>query len=176
MLKLYDPGFIPAAKTFFNDPNMAILFFMVLIVAVMAFGQKRILQAMRYGAVALGISCLRGTFPVLLPLFLAAIAIGSAIFFVKMSLELRSVHKGKKVNNKIKTIIYDGVVDCVLAGGALAENPPEIEIVDVNRDYEDYEALDAHAGNLRRDDRLHGIPFTVADFKQYNDTVTETES
>lgn len=96
MLKLYDPGFIPAAKTFFNDPNMAILFFMVLIVAVMAFGQKRILPAMRYGAVALGISCLRGTFPVLLPLFLAAIAIGSAIFFVKMSLELQSVHKGKK--------------------------------------------------------------------------------
>lgn len=96
MLKLYDPDFIPAAKTFFDDPNTAILFFMILIVAVMAFGQKRILQAIRYGAVALGVACLCGTFPVLLPLSLAAIAIGSAIFFVKISLGFRSVHKGEK--------------------------------------------------------------------------------
>lgn len=96
MLKLYDPDFIPSAKAFFDDPDTMILFFMVLIVAIIAFGQKHVLRAMRYGAVALGIACLCGTFPVLLPLSLAAIAIGSAIFFVKISLELRSVHKGEK--------------------------------------------------------------------------------
>ena len=99
MLKLYDPGFIPAAKTFYNDPNTAILFFMVLIVAIMAFSRKHILRAIRYGSIALGIACFCGIFPILLPLSLAAIAISSAIFFVKIFLELRSIRRGGKHND-----------------------------------------------------------------------------
>lgn len=67
--------------------------------------------------------------------------------------------------DKIKIIIYDGIVDCILASGTVAKNPPEIEIVDVDADYEDYKDLDDYATKLREDNSFTGIPFSVDDFK-----------
>ena len=67
--------------------------------------------------------------------------------------------------DRIKIIIYDGVIDCILASDAAAKNPPEIEIVDVDAGYEDYKDLDDYAAKLREDNSFTGIPFSVADFK-----------
>lgn len=68
--------------------------------------------------------------------------------------------------DKIKIIIYDGIVDCVLASGAIAKNPPKVEIVDVDTGYEDYEALNDYATKIREDANFSDIPFSVADFKE----------
>ena len=62
---------------------------------------------------------------------------------------------------KIKVIVKDGVVETVLAN-----NGPwvDVEIVDMNKDYEDYDALVAYEKKLYADTSLKEIPFTTASF------------
>lgn len=60
----------------------------------------------------------------------------------------------------IKLIIRDGIVE-----GALAEiggEPVEVEILDLCKDYGDYEWLDSYADELYSDNRYENVPYTVA--------------
>lgn len=59
----------------------------------------------------------------------------------------------------IKVIIYDGIVHEVLT-----TEPAEVEIVNIDRDYEDYEALCSYEQELYQDPALKSRPFTVARF------------
>lgn len=60
---------------------------------------------------------------------------------------------------KIKIIILDGITVNVLADGAA-----DVEIVDIDSDYEDYEALCRYEAELLSNESLHEIPFAVAHF------------
>jgi len=60
---------------------------------------------------------------------------------------------------KIKVIIREGIVDEVLSDG-----PVEVEIVDINKDYEDYDALNKYADELYDDKGMKSCSFTVATF------------
>ena len=60
---------------------------------------------------------------------------------------------------KIKVIIEEGIVSGVLANG-----DAEVEIVDIDPDYEDYEALRKYEEEIRNDPALQEREFTVARF------------
>lgn len=68
---------------------------------------------------------------------------------------------------QIKIIIRDGIVE-----GALAEiggEPVEVEILDICKDYGDYEWLDTYSVELYDDPRYKKIPFTVSHGSEGND-------
>ena len=60
---------------------------------------------------------------------------------------------------KIKIIIHDGITINVLSDGMA-----NVEIVDIDSDYEDYDALCAYEANLLNDSSLSELPFTAAHF------------
>lgn len=60
---------------------------------------------------------------------------------------------------QIKVIINDGIATEVLADG-----PVEVEIVSIDKDYEDYEELLKYDEELHRDENLKNVDFTVAHF------------
>lgn len=60
---------------------------------------------------------------------------------------------------KVKVIIQDGIVQDVLS-----TEPVEVEIVDINKDYEDYEALCDYEQELYTDPALKSQDFTVSHF------------
>ena len=62
---------------------------------------------------------------------------------------------------KIKIIIHDGITINVLSDGMA-----NVEIVDIDSDYEDYDALCAYEANLLHDRSLSELPFTVAHFEE----------
>lgn len=62
-------------------------------------------------------------------------------------------------STKVKVIIHDGVVMEVLADG-----PVDVEIVDVDVDYEDYNELSDYEQELYKDKSLKPSDFTVAHF------------
>lgn len=59
----------------------------------------------------------------------------------------------------VKIIIRENIVQEVLS-----TEPVEVEIVDINKDYEDYEALEAYERELYNDASLKSQDFTVAHF------------
>ena len=61
---------------------------------------------------------------------------------------------------KVKIIIEEGI-----AVGVLADGDVEIEIIDIDPDYEDYEALKSYEEEIRSDLGLRECQFTVAHFE-----------
>lgn len=59
----------------------------------------------------------------------------------------------------VKVIIRDGIVQDVLS-----TEPVEVEIVDTNKDYEDYDDLCDYEQELYADETLKSQDFTVAHF------------
>ena len=64
----------------------------------------------------------------------------------------------------VKVIIRDGIVQDVLS-----TEPVEIEIVDINKDYEDYDRLCEYENALYADETLNSQDFTVAHFGEEDD-------
>lgn len=60
---------------------------------------------------------------------------------------------------RVKVIINDGV-----AVGVLADGDVEVEIIDVDRDYEDSEYLEKYEEEVRSDPTLKEVEYTVAHF------------
>ena len=61
---------------------------------------------------------------------------------------------------KVKIIIEEGI-----AVGVLADGEVEVEIIDIDPDYEDYEALKSYEKEIRIDPGLRECQFTVAHFE-----------
>ncbi len=62
---------------------------------------------------------------------------------------------------RVKVIINDGIVTGVLADGAV-----DVEIIDVDEDYEDCEALKKYESEVYEDKTLEEQQFTVAHFRE----------
>lgn len=62
---------------------------------------------------------------------------------------------------RIKVIINDGIVTQVLADGQA-----DVEIVGIDKDYEDYERLREYEQKLHKDGSLKNIDFVVAHFEE----------
>lgn len=60
----------------------------------------------------------------------------------------------------VKVIIHGGIVTCVLTDG----DNVNVEIIDIDKDYDDYDALLNYEQELAHDDRLHDVSFTTANF------------
>lgn len=60
---------------------------------------------------------------------------------------------------RVKVIIYDGVVFDVLADGYA-----NVEIIDIDKDYKDYEALLQYEQELRGDPKLKSQDYHIACF------------
>lgn len=60
---------------------------------------------------------------------------------------------------KVKVIIWEGIVTGVLADGDV-----DVEIIDVDPDYEDYKELKIYEEELHSDPALKEQDFTVAHF------------
>lgn len=63
---------------------------------------------------------------------------------------------------RIKVIIIDGIATEVLTDG-----PVDLEVVNIDKDYEDYEDYDKlrdYEAELHKDETLKSIDFTVAHF------------
>lgn len=61
---------------------------------------------------------------------------------------------------KVKIVIWEGIVTNVLADGDV-----DVEIIDVDPDYEDYEALKKYEEELHTDPELKEREYTVAHFE-----------
>lgn len=68
---------------------------------------------------------------------------------------------------KIKVIIYGGIVDSVLADEQAKE--VDVEIVDLDKDYEDYDELEEYTQKLHNDESLQEIGYSVARFGEDED-------
>lgn len=64
---------------------------------------------------------------------------------------------------KIAVIFRNGVTEAVLSD-APAGQAPEIEIVNIDDDYSDYERLKAHADDLYENPSMREIPYYTAHF------------
>ena len=62
---------------------------------------------------------------------------------------------------RVKVVIEDGIITDVLSDGEA-----EVEIIDVNVDHEDYDALCKRRQEVLEDDTLHEIDFTVTKFDE----------
>lgn len=62
---------------------------------------------------------------------------------------------------RVKVIIVDGIVTEVLS-----EGPVDLEVVDIDKDYEDYDGLREYEQKLHEDKSLKSIDFTVAHFEE----------
>lgn len=62
---------------------------------------------------------------------------------------------------QVKVIIRDGIVTEVLA-----DAPVEVEVIDIDKDYEDYENLLTYESDLHEDTSLKSVDFTVAHFEE----------
>lgn len=60
---------------------------------------------------------------------------------------------------RIKVIIYEGIVEKVLADGSV-----EVEVIDLSKHYDDYEEIRAYEDELHKDKTLKSIDFLVAHF------------
>lgn len=61
---------------------------------------------------------------------------------------------------KVKVIIWEGIVTSVLADGEV-----DVEIVDIDKDYDDYPDLEKYEEELRSDPDLKEQEYTVAHFE-----------
>ena len=61
---------------------------------------------------------------------------------------------------KVKIIIEEGI-----SVGVLSDGDVEVEIIDIDPDYEDYEALKSYEKEIRSDPGLREREFTVAHFE-----------
>lgn len=60
---------------------------------------------------------------------------------------------------RVKVIIIDGIATEVLTDG-----PVDLEVVNIDKDYEDYDELLDYEAALHKDETLKSIDFTVAHF------------
>lgn len=60
---------------------------------------------------------------------------------------------------RVKVIISNGVTTDVLADG-----PVEVEVVDIDTDYEDYDQLQTYKEELYRDESLKSVEYSAARF------------
>lgn len=67
------------------------------------------------------------------------------------------------LHEQIKIIIRDGIVESVLSD--CVQIPAEVEVVDVNRDYADFEQLRAYADAIYADSAFKELPLTYAHFE-----------
>ena len=65
------------------------------------------------------------------------------------------------METRVKVIINDGVVTEVLSDGSV-----DLEVVDIDTDYEDYNQLRKYEEELRRDESLKSVDFAVANFEE----------
>lgn len=61
---------------------------------------------------------------------------------------------------RVKVIINDGIVT-----GVLADGDAEVEVIDIDKDYEDYEAISKYEEEVRSDPSLKERDYTVAHFE-----------
>lgn len=66
---------------------------------------------------------------------------------------------------EIKIIINEGVVESVLKDQDI---PVRVEIIDINKDYEDYEELEDYRDTVYDDPTLMKCDYTVASFEKFN--------
>ena len=64
---------------------------------------------------------------------------------------------------EIKVIINEGIVEAVLKNQDI---PVRVEVIDVNKDYSDYEKLDEYRDECHHDPSLKECDFTVANFEE----------
>ena len=97
-------------------------------------------------------------------------------FLTVMPLDKRSLHNRMKqdpkvaakriidliggINMRVKVIIRSGIATEVLTDGEV-----ELEVVDIDKDYEDYDKLRAYEEELHKDASLRSVDFTVAHFE-----------
>lgn len=85
--------------------------------------------------------------------------------FINSSTDSESKEKGGlQVEQKplqIKVVIEHGLVDAVLKD---QDVPVKVEVVDLDRDYEDYDRLSDYRASLYADDSLKPCDYSVADF------------
>lgn len=62
---------------------------------------------------------------------------------------------------RVKVVIEEGIITNVLSDGEA-----EVEIIDVNVDYDDYDALCKRRDEVLGDDTLQEIDFTVTKFEE----------
>lgn len=77
--------------------------------------------------------------------------------------ELGVEHPEPSRDLNIKVIITDGIVEEVLTDKDL---PVQVEVIDVDDNYEDYDQLKAYREELYHDPSYHHCLYTVADFKE----------
>lgn len=66
---------------------------------------------------------------------------------------------GETARFQVKVVIHDGIVTSVLTS-----SPVDIEILDIDKDYEDYDALVQYEEELWSNPLLQSQDFTVAHF------------
>lgn len=67
---------------------------------------------------------------------------------------------------EIKIILRDNIVESVLGSAFTPDEEPEIEIVDINKDYDDYEQLCDYADKLYADPSYAECRYDVARFPE----------
>ena len=65
---------------------------------------------------------------------------------------------------KIKIIFRNGTTEAVLAD-APAGQDPDVEIVNIDDDYPDYDQLQAHAEEIYADPSMRHVPYETANFE-----------
>lgn len=65
---------------------------------------------------------------------------------------------------KIKVMIENGIIQTVLGDNTASQTNLEIEIVDVNSDYEDLDKMKEYAEKLYSNKELVDIPYCVTNF------------
>ena len=72
-----------------------------------------------------------------------------------------SLQNREMKNARVKVIIRSGVPEVVLADGDV-----DVEIIDIDKDYDDYEALCKRKHEVLDDKSLHSIDFVTANFEE----------
>lgn len=62
---------------------------------------------------------------------------------------------------QLKVIINEGIAEAVLVNQNI---PISVEIIDVNKDYDDYEALEVYRDSVYQDTNFKECDYTVAHF------------
>ncbi len=72
-----------------------------------------------------------------------------------------SLQNREMKNARVKVIIRSGVPEVVLADGDV-----DVEIIDIDKDYDDHEALCKREREVLNDKSLHSIDFVTANFEE----------
>lgn len=89
--------------------------------------------------------------------------------------ELRAKQgKGQQVQDlQVKVIINDGIVEAVLKD---QDTPVRVEVIDVNKDYADCEALEEYRDEIYHDPSFKDCDYTVANFEEDEISIPGSDS